>query len=566
MAFYRSFGQYDYSMEMKKKEYVLKVYNNAIESGKPLELAEAYYLLSKYENGIGNYHVGKNWLKKALVIHKSGKYTYEYGRIYQRLCENEMLMNNFTISKKYADSALMVFEKCNSVKGIISTYRVVFTNENIFNLQDSIKNKLPEEKYQFKLKKIDELISLAKNNDLEVELGYQYELKGVLQCLVDPKAAIESFIIAKNYFQKFGQDANLETLEMDFAIAYAKNGETKLAWELLNKPTMFKKENIGFNAYTTARQMALLEVYKADKNWQKAFESLEKLKKMDENNFAANQEKFSKYYNSLTDHDQVALNHNKDYELKLQSENVKTNAQLKNLMIAISIILSCFLAYLFWQYKKIKKISNQNFTLSQKNELLLKEQNHRILNNLQVISSIIGLQKLKQTDRVFVESMDDLKNRIQVMGSLQENFYGINAESPLNAKDFLEDTVNKLKKLFDKNVTYNIDIESINIKADAALHLGIIVNELITNSHKYAFEKEEKPEIKMLCHIKNNQFILHYTDNGKIFSDLIKNKNNESFGHKLIGLKVQELNGQQNFNFENGFSFNFKTNITNILA
>ena len=176
-------------------------------------------------------------------------------------------------------------------------------------------------------------------------------------------------------------------------------------------------------------------------------------------------------------------------------------------------------------------------------ELLLKELHHRIKNNLQIILSMIRLQRDKIDDKYVVDKFVRLENRINAIAKtynlllLDDNLEAIDMQEYINA--LLLDLVESICE-----VDCSIEIKT-NISAELPLresiYIGIIINELVTNAYKYAFNGE-KGEIFISLNERDGKFVLVVRDNGEGF---IYDKKNKSLGLKLIhSLVIQQLKGE----------------------
>ena len=176
-------------------------------------------------------------------------------------------------------------------------------------------------------------------------------------------------------------------------------------------------------------------------------------------------------------------------------------------------------------------------------ELLLKELHHRIKNNLQIILSMIRLQRDKINDKYVVDKFIRLENRINAIAKtynlllLDNNLEAIDMQEYINA--LLLDLVESMCGS-DCNVEVKTDI-SAELPLRESIYVGIIINELVTNAYKYAFDGR-RGEIFISLKQKNNEFILIVRDNGNGF---IYNKDSKSLGLKLIhSLVIQQLKGE----------------------
>ena len=200
-------------------------------------------------------------------------------------------------------------------------------------------------------------------------------------------------------------------------------------------------------------------------------------------------------------------------------------------VIAFSVIYHYSIAL---SYKQLEA-SNHDKTL------LLQEVHHRVKNNLNMMVSLLGLQKKeyhsKETQHFIRTNILRIKSMALVHTLLYENKH----LSDVNIVEYIEKLVHYiLSSANDKTVNVTIDIEPLSLHTDTIIHLGIIVNELITNSLKHAFGTQEG-EIVISLKKKANNITFYYADNGK---GTVNTEENEHFGLKLIKLSTKQLGGE----------------------
>jgi len=209
-------------------------------------------------------------------------------------------------------------------------------------------------------------------------------------------------------------------------------------------------------------------------------------------------------------------------------------------------------------YEKLKK-SNE------KNETLLKEIHHRIKNNLNIIASIFGLQILniqKGVSKSAEEVLKDNKMRIEAIAMIHESLYqNYNIEEVL-FDEYVENLTTLINKTYNKNILVNIDSNNINLSLEIMFHFGIILNELFTNSIKYAFKSDEKRGKVLIALSKEGEyfhFVYHESYNENI--DIKKMLSSKTLGMKLIELSIKQMNGTFDITCNDGliFTINFKS-------
>lgn len=222
------------------------------------------------------------------------------------------------------------------------------------------------------------------------------------------------------------------------------------------------------------------------------------------------------------------------------------------------------LAYLNWQNVKTteiaeKKINQANVLLSNQNvekTLMLKEIHHRVKNNLQVIISLLRLQSAELTNEETKEKFQDTINRVIAMSLVHEKMYQSDELSNLILKDYFQKLGDDITYSFELNaaVELNIDTEMISSNVKSIIPIGLIYNELLTNSMKHAFNgKSGKIDFKL--HKVGDEIQMIYTDNGTWKAP----KNENSFGLELIDMMTNQLSGELIFSeLPTTFKFTFK--------
>jgi two-component system, sensor histidine kinase PdtaS len=546
------FGQSKPTFEQGKKAMAYSLLTEAIAKNDSIKMADGYYEMGKYEAGIGNYISGNAWYRKALTLYKRQKRYFEFGRIYQRMAENEAARKDYKQVRVFSDSAVVIFKKYQIAKGIISNY-LFACDLNYKHLKQT-----PSEV----LRSFDEMLVYAKKHDLEVEHTFLHQMKGYVLQESDPAAALKSFELSKTLMKKFGFERLYTGLHAAMAICYARLGQPSKARELLknNVAVEYNPKNDRFLSYRVQRNLAEIEIFKAENNWEKAFEKQAEYIELQNEVHTSEESKLSSFRNSV---DVTALSQSQERELLLQSQLLKSNKRLLNILILLGFMFLVLLVRLFFQNNKNQKLAQKYLNLSHKNELLIKEQSHRVKNNLQVISSLIGLQKNRLKSKEVQVSLEEMQGRISVMSVLQQLFYESNDSVKIKVGEYFEQILNKTEVIFNKPVERYFSVENAVIDPDLAIHLGIIFNELLTNSFKYAFGFDNlKPRVFVSFFIKNALLYFEYRDNGSNPNLLIFEKEfyttSRSFGLSLIRLKSSELAADYSFAYQNGLTFKLK--------
>ena len=262
-------------------------------------------------------------------------------------------------------------------------------------------------------------------------------------------------------------------------------------------------------------------------------------------------------------------------EIKKQQKQINfleekdTNKSSKIRFISVtSLVISFFFFLLLYFFRE--KNTKQKLVAAQKDEIektldknktLLKELNHRVKNNLQMVSSVISLQATKIKDNDSKKHFNSVIDRIKVLSKIHNSLYSKNQLDEvdlLNYVSILKDYLVSSIINPEIKVDFKIDIvPNIFINNDHKTSIGLIINELITNSFKYAFYKESFNLITISLVKKETTYYFSYTDNGKgfIYKDIDKTK---SIGLNLVLRLVNQLGEEAEITGNNGMKINFK--------
>jgi two-component sensor histidine kinase len=201
--------------------------------------------------------------------------------------------------------------------------------------------------------------------------------------------------------------------------------------------------------------------------------------------------------------------------------------------------------------------------LDKLNRIRIKEIHHRIKNNLQVISSLLDLQAEKLQNKEFIENTEVLEafeesqNRILSMSLIHEELYKGEGTDKLNFSAYVQRLVRNLfqaYKVYSRNVRLDMDLEENSFfDMDTAIPLGIIVNELVSNSLKHAFDEDQEGVIRIRLYREAQEeetddthefrFNLTISDNGRGLPENMELESLESLGLQLVNILVDQLDG-----------------------
>ena len=193
-------------------------------------------------------------------------------------------------------------------------------------------------------------------------------------------------------------------------------------------------------------------------------------------------------------------------------------------------------------------------------ETLLQEIHHRVKNNMQVISSLLKLQSNSYDDERIKKPLLESQNRVKAMAAVHENLYKSKNLSSISILPFLKELTTSILasyQLSSENITLEIDSDEIFINLEQASPLGLIVNELVSNSLKHAFTDGHKGEIHINLKRGNDDHIhLCFSDDGIGMPVSLDWRNSDSLGLKLVlNLAENQLDGSIKMEVNNGTQF-----------
>ncbi|MGA2105471.1 MAG: histidine kinase dimerization/phosphoacceptor domain -containing protein [Methanoregula sp.] len=207
--------------------------------------------------------------------------------------------------------------------------------------------------------------------------------------------------------------------------------------------------------------------------------------------------------------------------------------------------------------KKLAKIIEAS--LADK-ETLLKEIHHRVKNNLQIISSLLNLQIRKTDDPKIIEILKDSQARVLSMALVHEHLYESKDFSRIDLKKYIRTLGTNLFQLYgtpNTRVLFDLNVPEIKVGINTAIPLGLIINELITNSLKYAFKGRKDGKLTITATEDLQALTLIVADNGVGMSEGITLENPTSLGLRLVNTLTGQLHGTVVFGCTGGTKYVF---------
>ena len=189
-------------------------------------------------------------------------------------------------------------------------------------------------------------------------------------------------------------------------------------------------------------------------------------------------------------------------------------------------------------------------------ESLLKEIHHRVKNNMQIVSSLLSLQSMRSTIPEVHSAIKDSQNRVKTMGLIHEKLYKTENLSKIEFSDYIKTLTEYLASTYDsasRQIKIEINAENIFLSADTAIPCGLIINELVTNSFKYAFPDRTAGLIRIdMTRNAENRISLTISDNGRGLPPDFDIEKTDTLGTNLVRNLARQLEATITFNNEHG--------------
>lgn len=224
-------------------------------------------------------------------------------------------------------------------------------------------------------------------------------------------------------------------------------------------------------------------------------------------------------------------------------------------LFMLIIVISVLYRYYSVKAKTNRLLARQNKQIQKsldEREVLMREIHHRVKNNLQVVSSLLNIQSKFSDHEDAKAALVEGRDRVLTMAMIHQKLYRSDNLNEINLKDYIEEIASSVfesHRILDKEINLTVEVEQESMELDKVINIGLIVNELITNSLKHAFQDQHEGIVKVeILRIENGVF-LSVSDNG---SNKKSESSNSSYGQRLIESLARGLDANLSTTFESG--------------
>jgi two-component system, sensor histidine kinase PdtaS len=537
-AIHSNTGNYTKSVLSYKKALAIQLARNAL---KDVAVCETNIGIVYKEQG--DYRLALDYLLKAARYYDGSNYRKEQASCYTTIGNIQIELGDYDKALGYHLQALELRKKINHQKGIAGSLTNIgktYIKQKKYTLAIDFLNRSLQLKTALKDNQM-----IAASLDL---LGEVYYLK-------------KDFVLAKKHY--------LQSLELKERVKDAKGkaetynnlGALYLAWN--NYPSALdalanaRKILLSTNAKTTLLhnyELTMLTL-RAQGNYQNALEFYDRYKVLkdslqNDNMNKALAELQIKYETEKKEQEIVSLNERD----KVQAALLDRQHTMIYLLVIGAALLVITIGLLFYIGRSRKTALRQNQiiikqkqTMIDQKQNLMRELHHRVKNNLQILSSILDLQKDRTQDKLTQDLIQAVSVRLNAMLLIHKNLYHDTLSSQIEMRVYIDALLENLIDTYGyrkSKLETHLAIDPILLDADSALSIGFICNEIISNTFKHAFPNAEKPTIHITLQASEENIHLSIIDNGKGFSNELKVDEHNSFGIRLIRLFAQDLSAK----------------------
>ena len=407
------------------------------------------------------------------------------------------------------------------------------------------------------------LLYFQRSTQMGKQYGFYNNLSDTYIALTDLYLALEDFENAETSGKEALKYAELLQNEFMVVRSLLSLGKVKKqqgfysdAINYLNRSIRTATEDFGDRYFLSLIYKELAEAYEGGGEISNSYQAFKRYHELDQSVF--NAEADQRIAQLQTEMD-VAQ---KEGIISLQEESLKRQNIIQGFTLLVTTLMVFFLFFLYRVFVKRKKYSQLLEKQNLEKEFLLKEIHHRVKNNLETISSLLALQTAQIENEELQDIMIESQNRVQSMGMIHQNLYQGENLAAIEMKNYFKNLGSYIIDSFDASdrISLDVNMDSLELDVDRAIPIGLIVNELITNSLKYAFPEGREGEILISLKKYQDQLYLKVADDG---AGIKKDKpaQGTGFGTQLVALLTRQLDGKMTLSTQKGTEvyFEFKT-------
>ncbi|MEO7308759.1 MAG: tetratricopeptide repeat protein [Chitinophagaceae bacterium] len=503
-------GRYDEAVDNHLQSIRIK------ENGKDYRgLLQSYTNLATLYNQTGEYNLAMEYYQKAMTLSKQYKYVQSQALILNNI-------GNLYARQKKFDSAVSLYRQA------IPLYAQLNDLPGQGMVRNNIGNMLSDKGIYDSA-----LTELKAALEIRQKLGSQNDIAATLNNMGRAAGKIKKYKEAEQYL--------LQSLNL------AYKGDVKL--------NQYIRHNLG-EYYTATGNMDQANKYMSQyisvrDTMMTEDEALSMLKKQSSYEIESRDTKLA-----------LASQEKEIQDLTIKEQRYKSWALTAGLLLAV-----VFSGLLLVSYLRKKKMAEVLMQKNKKIVTLIRELHHRVKNNMQLMSSVLGVQAFKLSDEEGKLAVLESQRRVEAMGLIHQDLYLHDEINSINIETYMQRLAHAVASSFGHGpdaVRTNIRMDNPMLDVDKALPLGLAANELLLNAFKHGAANAGDPEVHVAIHRKGKLLTVQVKDNGEGLSPSfdITNAGRTSFGMKLVQLMCQQINASLTWKNDGGACFNIELQDT----
>ncbi len=547
--------QNNFADAMTCYESALKIYK---EDKNNTGVAKAYGNMSGIYMYLGNYPEALKINFAALKMQEENKDTSGIASRHSNIGQLFLYQKKYPEALKYFATALKLYESVNDKEGMaiaLNNSGIAYMDQH--NYPEALKNYKAAAKLYGEMENKDGMASCFNN------IGIIYDKLG------NYPEALQNYFAGLELNEKTGNEDAIASSFINIGEAYTALHKPKDAETYLMKGLKLSMETHNIQRIASAySNLSILDSSLG--NYKEAYRHYQKyiIYRDSLNNEETKQKSMQSSMQYDFDKKEAATKIENDrIVLELETQNKLQQQKQFFLIIFIVVFVMLMVVLLFFAKRAYDNKKKYSEVLSKENEhkeLLLREVHHRVNNSLQMISSLLSIQADTTENEEIREYLLKSENRIHAMSTMHHLLHMGSSKLEVNIRTYLGEIVNFYSKVLESKpeIQLHVDIPSLNFHTKTALPLALLMNELLTNSIKYAFPDNKGIITISLTKTANDQWLFKLNDNGIGYNEGDVGGKGTSLGLSLVKLMSRQMDGKASTNHQNGTAFELTFNET----
>ncbi|MBO0929807.1 sensor histidine kinase [Fibrella aquatilis] len=522
-------------------------YRHALAQHDTLAMADAAYLMGKRFRASGDYATSRKWFLYALKIWEPRGPSVNLNKVYVQLTGDGATVGNFSDAFGYARRALANSRQLNHPHSLMSSY-VMLSGLHWQCAQDTSVDK------SLKASADSALLYVEKAEAIALTLANPKELAGVRYnwgCMLSvrqPRKAIPLLTYALAMYEQEKGSNNQVVLHNTLFTSYMAIKQLSMSYaHLLKADSICQTQKLVDAPVRTTVHYNWAIWHQKKGQWQLAYTRLKTADSLSHATLTADQRANIARQNVMYETERrEAMLASQRTELALRDSRLQVQRQYTFATVGLLALAAAFGTVFY-------RLNQTNKRISRQNAQLVDEQSHQMKNHYQNITSLLSLQSNRLVDADARRAMEESQLRVHTMAALSQKLYDTKKLMNLGLTVIIPDLAGGILRSYGyDSIQPDYDLTNVPIQPNQTIPIALIINELITNSCKYAFPNNPAPMLHIRCWQEAGRLRLRVQDNGPGIAPTV---GEAGFGMYLIAIQVGQLEGSYTVSGPPGFTF-----------